>query len=153
MTTWDAGMSVTADRLNDTPRKVAEGFRTTTSAAVTTVETVIQSLTFNVTAGVEYKVTANSAAQCDVAAGSGYLQLRHGDGTSVLITDTSLDGKLIPAPVANLGIPFVLLGFFTPGTSGQWTVGVTMVRNNGTGNWTSFGSARQVNYLLVERAG
>ncbi|MEV7263965.1 hypothetical protein AB0N38_10480 [Micromonospora aurantiaca] len=130
---------------------IAEGIRNTTSPTFTTVETVVQSLTFDAIAGVKYKITALQSFQSTVAGEAAQVRLRWAVGTAVTAGGTQLDSKLPAAFTVNLGALCSLVGTFVSPITDKITVGVTGIRSVGTtGTWSSFGDAKQLNTILVE---
>ncbi|WP_409074061.1 hypothetical protein [Micromonospora chalcea] len=129
---------------------IAESKRATATGSITTTETVIQSVTFTAVAGVRYKVTATQSTQSTVAGDNPQIRLRWAAGASVTASGTELISKLAVAAVVSKGEPVDLVDTFVPNVNGQVTVGVTLVRNAGTGNVSSFGDSRQVNTILIE---
>ena len=127
----------------------ADGSRTSASGTFTTVETVLQSLTFTAVANVKYEIIAIQSIQSTVAADSATMKIRWATGPTVTSGGTQIDSKIAPCYTAGLGFPMTLLGYFTPG-AGQVTVGATAVRNIGTGTLSSFGSAAQINTISAK---
>lgn len=129
---------------------INEGTRNTPSAAVTTTETVVQSLTFTAVAGVRYKVTAVQALQSSVVNDLIQARIRWAVGGSVTSAGTEIATIMPNADVANRGQVYTLVGTLVAPSSGSITVGFSIVRNAGTGNVLSHGAAQMVDYLLVE---
>lgn len=129
---------------------IADGSRTTSSGTFTTVETVLQSLSFTAVAGVRYKITAVQSIQSTIAGGSVQMRLRWASGASVTTAGTQISSILAPCNTAGLGFVAPLIVTFTPGVSGTVTVGVTAVQNTGTGTISSFGDTKQINTILIE---
>lgn len=129
---------------------VAHNERTAASPAFTTVELVVQSLTFDAIAGQRYKVTADQGCQSTVAGDNPQVRLRWATGPAVTTAGTEFMSKLPSLPIINEGELFTLTGWFTAPITGDITVGVTMIRSLGTGTLTSFASALQVCTLYVE---
>lgn len=149
---WEAGMSVTADRLNDGPGYVGEGIRTTASGTITTTETGVQSLTFTAEAGARYRINAVQGAQ-GTAGESAIARMRIGVGTSVGTSGTIVDSKIVPFPYNALGVPYLLRGTYVAAVDGDHTVGIFLIRNVGTNGISTFGNTSQRNTIDVERAG
>ncbi|MCT2277986.1 hypothetical protein M3G91_10150 [Micromonospora chalcea] len=131
---------------------IAEDTRNTASPNVTTVETVIQSVTFDAVAGVRYKVTAVQSFQSTGGGDSAVARLRWAAGLTVTSGGTLFDAKIVPSYTATLGFLTTLLGSFVAAATGKITVGVTLIRNTGTNTWSSFGNASQLNKIMVEGA-
>lgn len=132
---------------------IADSNRTATvpsTGGITTVETVLQSLTFTAVAGVRYKVTAEQSVQGDAVPGSCVLRLRWAAGTSVTSGGTQIVAVTPGSYLANVGTVATIFDTFVPNINGSVTVGVTLIRNTGTANWISFGNANQINKILVE---
>lgn len=129
---------------------VIEDVRTSSSSNFTTTELVIQSVTFTAVSTVRYKVTALQGFQSSVANDIIEVRLRYQAGGTLTSGGTQIRAVLFNCDVANRGNPVTLVGTFT-GVSGQVTVGVTGVRDTGTGNHSSFGRVGDgENYILVE---
>lgn len=143
-------LAVDVDTLLGRKGYIADGTRNTTSASITSTETVIQSLTFTAVAGVRYKIIAVQGAQADAAPGSVIMRTRWAAGASVTSAGTLITSVIPPANSANVGTITTSVGTFVPGINGSVTVGVTLQRNTGTGNWVSFGSATMINTILIE---
>lgn len=131
-----------------------ESVRTATSANVTTVELVIQSVTFNAVAGAGYVIHAIQHVQSTVTGDTVRMRLRYAAGASVTSAGTKLLTILPVCETAGKGLPWHMSALFVAPTTGQYTVGVTMIRDSATaGVITSFGAAdRAENYLLVTGA-
>ncbi|MBQ1042360.1 hypothetical protein KBX03_07560 [Micromonospora sp. C72] len=129
---------------------IADSARTSSSANVTTTETVIQSLTFNAVAGTRYKVTALQSVQSTAAGDSCIVRTRWATGATVTTGGTQIDSKIIPSYTAALGFLATSVGTFVASSTGQVTVGVTLARNTGLNTWSSFGNSSQINTILVE---
>lgn len=130
-----------------------ESIRTASSASITTTETVVQSVTFNAVAGTGYLVRSIQSVQSTVAGDLVRMRLRYAAGASVTSAGTKLLTILPNCESAGKGLPWSMVALFTAPTTGQYTIGVTMVRDTGTGTISSFGTAdRAENYLLVTGA-
>lgn len=131
----------------------AESYRTTSVGTFTTTETVVQFVTFVALPGVTYEVTAVQSFQSSVANDLVQLRLRWqvGDTLTTGASSTEFHSVLPNCDVAGRGGLAVLNRTLLPGTGGgQVSVGVTAVRNSGSGNVNMFGSAAQVNSLIVK---
>lgn len=128
---------------------LGESIRTSASGTFTTTETVVQSLTFNAVAGQRYKVTVDQLYQSTVAGDVVQIQIKWAAGASVTSSGTRVRAILPTADTASKSAVASFCGTFTPG-AGQMTVGVTMVRNAGTGNVSSFGAVGAEDYICVE---
>ncbi|WP_435589814.1 hypothetical protein [Micromonospora aurantiaca (nom. illeg.)] len=150
--TWEhwQGLAEDVDAILARKGYIADNARSVTSANVTTVETVIQSLTFDAVVGVRYKITGAQSLQSNGAQDSAVMRLRWAAGDVVTAGGTQIDAKIVPSYTANLGFLVVLGGVLVAAATGQITVGVTVIRNTGINTWSSFGNANQLNTLLVE---
>lgn len=126
-----------------------ENVRVAASALVTTTETVIQSVTFNAISNAQYMVYATQHFQSTVAGDNGILRLRYATGASVTTAGTQLTSINVNADVASKSQPFAFHKRFVAPSTGQFTVGVTLVRNAGTGNLSSIGAANTENVITV----
>lgn len=129
---------------------VLHGERTAASGTFTTVETIVQTLTFPGIAGQRYKITAEQSVQSTVANDVAQCRLRWATGASVTTAGTAVASKFPTCITAALGNLFVIIGYVVPATTDDVTVGVTLVRGLGTGTLSSFGSAAQVNTIHAE---
>lgn len=131
---------------------VGEDERTTSSAAVTTTETVIQSCTFtSASTTARYRVTAIQSVQSTVLDDVIQVRLRWAAAGSVTTAGAQIFSTFPNADRAGKGVIVPLVKSFVPAVAGQVTVGVTIVRSIGTGSISSFGSAAQINSILVEK--
>lgn len=131
------------------PGYVADSVRTTGSVSITTVETVIQQVTFTAVASARYRVTAMQSVQSTIANDNMQLRIR-GNGGATLSTGGSELASVLPnANQAGKG-QHVTLWAFLVGWAGQVTVGCTLVRSTGTGTVTSFGGTGNHNLIMVE---
>ncbi|WP_446219467.1 hypothetical protein [Micromonospora sp. IBHARD004] len=78
------------------------------------------------------------------------MRLRWASGGSVTTSGTQIDSILAPCNTGGLGFLAVLLAHVVFGVNVTITVGVSAVRNTGTGNLSSFGSSAQINKILVD---
>lgn len=124
--------------------------RTSSVGTFTTTETLIQDVTWSGVAGQRYKITAEQSVQSSAAGDVAQARLRWAAGTSVTTSDTEVTSKYPTCNLANKGALFGVIGYVTPSTTGDTTVGVTLVRGIGTGNVQSYGAAQQVNTIHVE---
>lgn len=127
----------------------AESIRTTASVGITTTETVIQSVTFNAISGASYMVSAVQHYQSSVLNDTVRIRLRWAAGASVTAAGAQLLTVLPNCDIAAKGQPITLHKLLTPGVTGQVTVGVTMVRDGGTGTITSSGQADRIENTLT----
>ena len=137
----------------DTPLrgKIAKSVRTTSTPTFTTTETLVQTVGFVADPGIIYKVTAIQSVASDVANDTAQARLRWRNATTMTATNGTTFAVTLPSiPTAGRGVIFTFFGEIT-GAEGNVTVGVTMVRDLGSGNIFSFGEAgRQENVILVE---
>ena len=132
------------------PGWVAESTRQTVVTGITTTETVLQSVTFTAVATARYKITAAQSIQSSVAGDLIQMRIRWSAGAILSTSGTELVTILPNADIVSKGQTQPLIATVT-NLSGQVTVGVTAVRNGGTGTITSNGDSRQTNTILVER--
>ncbi|HEY9417971.1 MAG TPA: hypothetical protein VIQ30_24695 [Pseudonocardia sp.] len=132
------------------PGWVAESARSTLVGPFTTTETVLQSVTFTAVSTARYKITAVQSIQSSVVGDLIQMRIRWSAGAILSTSGTELFTTLPTADVSNKGQAQTLIATVT-NLSGQITVGVTAVRNSGTGSVNSNGDSRQTNTILVER--
>lgn len=128
---------------------VDDDLRNTASGTFTTVETVLQSMTVTAVAGIRYKISAVQSIQSTVNGDSVVMRLRWQTGATLTSGGSLIVAEIAPCNTAGLGFLTTMFGTFIPG-AGQITVGVTAVRNLGTGTLSSFGGTNQTNILLLE---
>jgi hypothetical protein len=132
------------------PGWVATSRRTTASSSTTTTEIVIQSITWTANPGARYKITAAMSFQSSVASDNIRARIRYASGASVTTSGTELISVYPNADVASKGNMTTFFETVT-GLTGQYTAGVTIVRDAGTGNVSSFGDPKMVDVIMVER--
>ncbi|MFI7072042.1 hypothetical protein [Micromonospora sediminicola] len=132
------------------PGWVAENDRQTTVGSITTTEAVLQSVTFTAVSTARYKISAVQSIQSTVAGDLIQMRIRWSAGAILSTSGTELKSILPNADVASKGQAQPITATVT-NLSGQITVGVTAVRNSGTGTVSSFGDSRMTNTILVER--
>lgn len=136
------------------PGWVAESTRTSqvpSSGSITTTETVIQSLTFTAVAAARYKIVAVQSFQSTVTGDVMRARIRYQSGSSLTTAGTELISVLPVAHTASKGIINTIVAPTLTGISGTYTVGVTLVRDSGTGNLVSYGDVKQTDLIMVER--
>lgn len=126
-----------------------ENIRTTPSASIAATETVIQSLTFPAVVGLTYNVTAVQSCQGDAANVLALMRLRWATGSTLTTAGTRLLTILPNADVANRGQAYTMVKSFTPGVTGNVTVGVTLQRSGSTGNVLSYGAADSTENIIM----
>ena len=126
-----------------------ESVRTTASAGITTTETVIQSVTFTAVSGAGYIVDALQHVQSTVANDTAMMRLRWAAGASVTSAGTLLLTILPNCDVAGKGQPWSMRKLLVPNVTGQVTVGVTLVRDGGTGTISSSGQANRIENTIT----
>lgn len=127
---------------------VSESQRSTASGTFT-AETVIQFNTFTALAGVRYEVMATQAYQSSVKDDIVRCRLRWQAGASLTTAGTQFMSAAPTVDTMGRGNQVILNATFVPGP-GQVSVGVTAERIVGTGNISMFGSANQVNTIIVK---
>jgi hypothetical protein len=132
------------------PGWVTEGSRQTAVGSITTTETVLQSVTFTAVSTARYKISAVQSIQSTVAGDLIQMRIRWSAGAILSTSGTELVTILPNADIAGKGQIWQLVATVT-NLSGQVTVGVTAVRNSGSGTVSSFGDSRMTNTILVER--
>lgn len=133
------------------PGYVIEHLRNTVSPNITTTETVVQMVSFQAVTGARYKITATQSFQSNVAGDLIRVRLRWDTGASVDASGNEFMTQLPNADIAGRGQVLVTVKTLTGLPAGQVTVGVTFVREGGSGTVLSFGDSRQTNTILVER--
>ena len=134
-----------------TPGWVAEDIRTTSSGTFTTTETVLQWATFTAVNVARHKITALQGVQSTAAGDLIRVRLRWEGGGTLTTGGTQLLALLPNADIATKGTLLTMVATVT-GLTGSVSMGVTAVRDTGTGTISSFGAAgRQEHLVLVER--
>jgi hypothetical protein len=127
---------------------------TAVSSTISTTETAVNTVTFTVDhTSREYRViwSGNVSFASDIATNAD-LRFRWATGASVTNTSTQIGGIRVPQSTAlgQPGMPAIHHHeIFTPGVTGQITVGAFLVRVNGTGNMQAFGSANAPRVFAV----
>lgn len=128
---------------------VGESTRTSAVGSITTSETVIQYVTFTAHANTRYEVIAYQNFQSSTANDLVQMRLRWIAGAALTTAGTQITSVNPNCDIANRGAPSTLFGTFVPG-AGQTSVGVTAVRQSGSGTITMYGDAAQVNTIMVK---
>lgn len=130
---------------------VADATRVSSSAGFTTTETVTDSLSFT-SAGpaVLYKLSFFGFVQSTVANDLAQVRFRWQTGGTLTTGGTQFSTVTINCDVAGRGALVSFYKVVTGITAGTASIGVTMVRNTGTGTLSSVGNANQENYVLLE---
>jgi hypothetical protein len=130
---------------------VADTTRTSSSAGFTNVEIVTDSLTFTSNGpAVIYKLSYFGVVQSTVANDLAQPRFRWQTGGTLTTAGTQFSTVTVNCDVAGRGALFSFFKTVTGIPAGTASIGVTMVRNSGTGTLTSVGSANNECYLLLE---
>lgn len=124
----------------------------TANATFTSTETVLDFVTFTAIAGVRYKLSWNGNLRSAIVNDTGRLLFRWQVGGTL-----TTGGTLFYTNIINIGVggavgqqcltPFKTVTGIPAGTA---SIGVTAIRDTGSGLWTSAGSANQQVYTLLE---
>ena len=144
-----AGQKLTPARIGGYVTESTRNITMPTAGTITTTETVIQTVTWTAVSGIRYKVTAMQSYQSTGAGDLVEMRLRWSAGASGSTSGTQFAVIVPNCDVAGKGTMVTLVGHFT-GASGQVTCSFTARRNTGGGNLSFFGTAVQVNLMLVE---
>lgn len=126
--------------------------RTANSAAFTTTEIVLDFVTFTAVAGLRYKLSWNGNLRTGVANDTGRYMFRWQVGGTLTTGGTLFYSNVINFAVAGAVGQQILTPFKTVTgiPAGTASIGVTAVRDTGSGSWSSVGSATQQVYTLLE---
>lgn len=124
----------------------------TSNVTFTTTETVLDFITFTAVAGVRYKLSWNGNLRSAVVNDTGRILFRWQVGGTLttggtLLWQTNVNIGVSGANGQQLIMPFRCVTGIPAGTA---SIGVTAIRDTGTGLWTSAGSATQHVYTLLE---
>ncbi|MEU5965957.1 hypothetical protein ABZ777_32530 [Micromonospora parva] len=115
-----------------------------------TTEQVVQSATFSAVAGQSYDILAQQVFQSSVANDVVRLRLRWAAGGSVTTAGSEIQTVAPNCDVAARAAPATLIKSFTPGVTGNVTVGVTAALQSGTGPVVMAGLSFQNNTIIVK---
>jgi hypothetical protein len=132
---------------------IANTTRTANSAGVTTVETLIDSVTFTAVAGRRYRVTWMTSLSNSAGSNNDEARLRYAAGASVSSAGTLIGGNFSVSPGANFGYPLTLSRTVSGIAAGQTTVGAFLIVSFGAGTLTSTAAANSATELWVEDIG
>lgn len=133
---------------------VGEVIRSSPVTAITTVDTICDTLTFTWIAGTRYKVTATGVWASSVADDLAQVRLRYQSGSTLTVAaSTALTGSRLNADVANKSNPYILIRTLVAPFSGSGTVALTAIRYSGTGGIVMQGGADYPAVLIVEAVG
>lgn len=141
-----SGEKLRASRLNQ--GLVSELVRTTAVGTFTTTETVLDYITITADSAARYTLWCSTSLQSSVANDLVDFRFRWSSGATLTTAGTEFHHILPNMDVANKGAWIATMRSVT-GLSGQVSIGVTAVRNSGTGNISSFGSAGAANVLQL----
>jgi hypothetical protein len=122
--------------------------RTTTPAAVTTAETVLDTVTADLVAGRTYKVSYRSGVLSSVAGDSAFIRIREDN-----VSGNALQLERIHSPLtggSGSRWPADLEAEFTAVSTGEKTFVGTLIRASGTGDLTSPAGTGQPTYFYVD---
>jgi hypothetical protein len=131
---------------------ITDSTRVVNSAGVTTTETVIDSVTFTAVAGQRYKLTWNSNIRSSVVNDTGRVIFRWTPGAVASTAGTLFYSAQfqISAIIVGNSHSFCMIDTVTGITAGQTTIGVSIIRDTGSGTLTSIGNANWQNITLLE---
>lgn len=131
---------------------ITDSTRVVNSAGVTTTETVIDSVTFTAVAGQRYKLTWNSNIRSSVVNDTGRCIFRWTPGASPSIAGTLFYSTQfqVSAVISGNAHSFCFIDTVTGITAGQTTIGVSIIRDTGSGTLTSIGNANWQSITLLE---
>lgn len=127
--------------------------RTANSSAITSTETVVDSVTFTAVAGRRYRVTWMTSVQGSASANNIELRLRYAAGASVSSAGTIIGGAFHTTNGSGLNVPVCLSRTISGIAAGQTTVGALMIVTLGAGSATSVAAANYPTELCVEDIG
>lgn len=130
---------------------VADATRSSSTAGFTNVEIVTDSFSF--TSGgptIIYKLSFVGSVQSTIANDLAQARFRWQTGGTLTTAGTQFATITINCDVAGRGASVTFFKTVTGIPAGTASIGVTMVRNAGTGTLTSVGSVNQDNYTLLE---
>jgi hypothetical protein len=144
------------DGSNWTPTQanyVARTTRTSNSSAITTTETVVDSVTFTAVAGRRCRVHWMSSIQGNTSANNIEIRLRYAAGASVSSSGTLIGGTIHTTVATNASHPIHLCRTISGIAAGQTTIGALLIVTFGAGNTTSVASANYATELWIEDIG
>lgn len=127
--------------------------RSANSASVTTTETVIDFVTFTAVTGARYKLSWSGNVRGSLLNDTGRILFRYQAGGSLTTAGTLFSSILFPVStvVAGAGMPLSPFATITGIAAGTTSIGVSLVRNSGSGTLQSLGSPGvDLNQLLLE---
>ena len=136
---------------------VVKGFvndltRTANSASVTTTETVIDFLTFTALAGARYKLTWNGNLRSSIVNDTGRAIFRWQTGGTLTTAGTLFYTTqwIASFAVANQAGNYNFVKTVTGIPAGTTSIGISIIRDTGSGNLSSLGNANWQTYMLLE---
>lgn len=152
--TFLAGQTLTAADLNNATAKglITELVRTSSSGTFTTTETVLDYVTVTLVSTVTYELRCATPLQSSVASDIIDVRFRYLAGASLTISGTEFHHVTPNADIAGRGQLLATTRTIT-GLSGQYSLGITAVRNSGSGNISSVASSSQNSVLSLYRVG
>jgi hypothetical protein len=130
---------------------VSDATRVSSTAGFTTTEIVTDPISFTSNGpAVMYKLSFFGFVQSTVANDLAQIRFRWQTGGTLTTAGTQFSTVTINCDVAGRGALVSFYKVVTGIPAGTASIGVTMVRNSGTGTLTSVGNANQENYVLLE---
>lgn len=134
---------------------LAKGFVGTTSrivnsASFTTVEIVLDQITFTAVAGLRYKLTAQTSMESSVANDTALMRFRWTTGATLTTAGTQFNIAQVGIPTANRAVIPALHETVTGITAGTISIGITAVRGTGSGTLLSAGSVNMRDIITLE---
>jgi hypothetical protein len=146
---------VTADDLNSKlPQGIIGEVSPTDGSTTTNVEAFRGTITGTLRTGRKYLPQYWGQAQSSVAGDLLLLRLRYKAGATVDNTGTVIQVMAQHCEVASRNQPVALGKSFTVPSTGQYTVGVSIIRNTGTGNVKlDYGAGLVEPYMVLQDIG
>ena len=129
---------------------VGQSTNSTTNITSTGTEAIGPTVTLTASAAAIYKITWTGTTQSSIAGDIARIRLRAQSGASLTSSGTQFRIQTVKNETANASLPSAIIATVT-GISGQYTVGASIQRVNGTGTFQINGNSTDESYLLVER--
>lgn len=151
--TFNAGDTLTAAGLNEATARglIDEVVRTSTVGTFTTTETVLDYITFTAIAGATYELRCSTPIQSSVVNDIIDVRFRWLAAAALTIAGTEFHHIAPTAVISNRSLVVTTQRTITGLTPGQISIGITAVRNSGTGNISSVGSSSQNSAIWLYR--
>lgn len=133
------------------PTLIGTTTRSSASSGFTTTETVLDYVTFTAVAGATYQLWCSTSLQSTVAADLIRFRMRYLAGASLTTSGTEFHVVTLNADIAAKGQYISTMRPVSGIAAGQTSIGVTAVRDTGTGTISSFGASTAVNVIQLWR--